>query len=143
MPSSGCAASQALTAVPKPYQPGSISRHCAQLNTQGIARRSSMRVELLARGRTAADVELGDLADHRRLPEVALEARRLVDEVAIGRDRRASDSSSMAARYSSRGACSVRLQQRRLQRRGGEDLEVAPAELGVASICRRSPRPAR
>jgi hypothetical protein len=28
--------------VPKPYQPGSITRHCAQLNTQGMARRSSM-----------------------------------------------------------------------------------------------------
>ena len=35
--------SHASTALPKPYQPGSISRHCAQLNTQGIARRSSMR----------------------------------------------------------------------------------------------------
>ena len=39
---SGCAASQAFTAAPKPYQPGSITRHCAQLNTQGMARRSSM-----------------------------------------------------------------------------------------------------
>ena len=38
----GCAASQAFTAAPKPYQPGSITRHCAQLNTQGMARRSSM-----------------------------------------------------------------------------------------------------
>ena len=47
MPSSGRAASQALTAAPKPYHPGSISRHCAQLNTQGMARRSSMRVEAL------------------------------------------------------------------------------------------------
>ena len=36
-----------LTAVPKPYQPGSISRHCDQPNTQGIARRSSMRRELV------------------------------------------------------------------------------------------------
>ena len=41
-PSPGCAASHVLTAVPKPYQPGSISRHCAQLNTHGIARRASM-----------------------------------------------------------------------------------------------------
>ena len=80
----GCAASQALTAAPKPYQPGSISRHCAQLNTQGIARRSSIARRRFARGRAAADVELGDLADHRRFPEVALEARRLVDQVAIG-----------------------------------------------------------
>ena len=30
------------SACPVPYQPGSITRACAQLNTQGIARRSSM-----------------------------------------------------------------------------------------------------
>ncbi len=36
------APSHALTAAPKPYQPGSVRRHCAQLNTQGMARRSSM-----------------------------------------------------------------------------------------------------
>ena len=35
------------TAEPKPYQPGSIRRHCAQLKTQGMARRSSMRSEAL------------------------------------------------------------------------------------------------
>ena len=33
--------------MPKPYQPGSISRHCAQPNTHGIARRSSMRREFV------------------------------------------------------------------------------------------------
>ena len=42
MPTFGGAASQASMALPKPYQPGRISRHCAQLKTQGIARRSSM-----------------------------------------------------------------------------------------------------
>jgi hypothetical protein len=36
-------ASHVSMAVPKPYQPGNISRHCPQLNTQGIARKSSMR----------------------------------------------------------------------------------------------------
>ena len=52
MPLPGCCAIQASTALPKPYQPGSISRHCAQLNTQGIARRSSMaRVFLRDAGR--------------------------------------------------------------------------------------------
>ena len=30
------------TAVPKPYQPGNITRLWAQLNTQGMARKSSM-----------------------------------------------------------------------------------------------------
>jgi ribosomal protein S14 len=39
-------------ALPKPYQPGSIKRHCAQENTHGIARRSSMaRVFLREAGR--------------------------------------------------------------------------------------------
>ncbi len=39
---SGRSASTLDTAAPKPYQPGSISRHCDQENTHGIARRSSM-----------------------------------------------------------------------------------------------------
>src|SRR5258708_1384929 len=47
MPSRGRAASQALIAVPNPYQPGSISRHCEHPKTQGIARRFSRRVEFL------------------------------------------------------------------------------------------------
>ena len=52
MPFSGCSAIHVSTALPKPYQPGSISRHCAQLNTQGMARRSSMaRVFLRDAGR--------------------------------------------------------------------------------------------
>ena len=68
MPSSGCAASQALTAVPKPYQPGSIRRHCAQLNTQGIARRSSMlRVCLREAGRLPM-FSVGDLGDRPWTP---------------------------------------------------------------------------
>ena len=37
--------SQPWTAEPKPNQPGSMTRLCDQLNTQGMARRSSIRVE--------------------------------------------------------------------------------------------------
>jgi hypothetical protein len=40
---SGASARNASTADPKPYQPGSISRHCPQLKTHGIARKSSIR----------------------------------------------------------------------------------------------------
>ncbi len=58
MPSAGRLATQALTAVPKPYQAGSISRHCAQLNTHGIARKSSIRAD--------------DLRDDGRLPMLRL-----------------------------------------------------------------------
>ena len=35
-----------FTAEPKPNQPGSMTRDWAQLNTQGMARRSSMAVEV-------------------------------------------------------------------------------------------------
>jgi hypothetical protein len=41
----GTLAHHAAIALPTPYQPGSISRHWLQLNTHGIARRSSMRVD--------------------------------------------------------------------------------------------------
>src|SRR5579859_279323 len=44
---SGCSFSQASTAEPKPYQPGSIRRHCDHENTQGMARRSSILVDLV------------------------------------------------------------------------------------------------
>src|SRR5204863_5705339 len=37
----------ASTAELKPYQPGSIRRHWLQLNTQGMARRSSIACEAL------------------------------------------------------------------------------------------------
>ena len=51
---------------------------------QGMARRSSMRRFGLARGRARADVQLGDLADRRGLEEVVGEARRAVDQRAVG-----------------------------------------------------------
>src|SRR5579863_10256858 len=41
-PLSGLSAQKTSTAEPKPYQPGSIRRHCAHENTQGIARKSSI-----------------------------------------------------------------------------------------------------
>jgi hypothetical protein len=46
-PSAPWRASYAATAAPKPYQPGSITRHCAQENTHGIARRSSIACDFL------------------------------------------------------------------------------------------------
>jgi hypothetical protein len=71
----GCAASHALTALPKPYQPGSIriSRHCAHLKTQGIVRGFLDLGRSFPRRRTAADLEVGDLADHCRLAEKPIE----------------------------------------------------------------------
>ena len=88
------------------------------------------RARLVARGRAAADVEFGDLADHRRLPEVVLEARCFVDQMPIGLER------AVRKRFERlqvlrlrRAACSP--QQRRFHRRGRQDLEVAAAHLGV------------
>ncbi len=144
MPSLGRAASHALTAAPKPYQPGSISRHCAQLNTQGIARRSSMRLRLRARGRAAADVELGDLV---RAPWTRGSSGRSPRSRRPARDRRGNacaDSSSMTAMIVGRRRRPVsRVEQRRLER------SRRPGSRGCAgrprrwSTCRRSPRPAR
>jgi hypothetical protein len=39
-----------MAAEPKPNQPGSIARACDQLKTHGIARKSSIRVELVREG---------------------------------------------------------------------------------------------
>ena len=47
MPASPWRFRYSLTAEPKPYQPGSMMRHWAQLNTHGMARRSSMAVDFL------------------------------------------------------------------------------------------------
>ena len=68
MPLSGCSAIQASTALPKPYQPGSISRHCAQLNTQWIARKSSisrvfLREEIFGRIRREWHLSIETLLD--------------------------------------------------------------------------------
>ena len=71
------------TAVPNPYQPGSMMRASDQLNTQGIARRSSMRSDLLARSRPAAHVQIRDLGDRRRGAEECDEAGRLVHQIAV------------------------------------------------------------
>ena len=130
MPCSGCSASQASTAEPKPYQPGSISRHCAQLNTQGIARRSSMLAGLLARRRPAADVQRRDLGDDGRVPEIIGEALGLVDQVAIGLEGLRRQLVHRGQIFLARRAL-PRLQQARLQRRGSEDFQIAAADFGV------------
>ena len=43
----GWASIYVFTAEPKPNQPGSMSRHCAHENTQGMARRSLIAVVFL------------------------------------------------------------------------------------------------
>src|SRR6185312_10577524 len=43
--SASAARSWPAAAEPKPYQPGSITRACDQENTQGMARKSSIRSE--------------------------------------------------------------------------------------------------
>ena len=123
------------TRVPTPYQPGSISRHCVQPNTHGIARRSSMRSDAGARRRAAADVERRDLADRRDRAE---ERRRTPAPRTRARGRRRApraDSSSIAASNErgrrDRGRSST--PGRRLERGGDEGLEVAAGRrrLGV------------
>src|SRR5262249_18630011 len=88
----------------------------------------------LSRRRPAADVEVGDLADHRRFPEIALEPVGLVDEVAIGA---VGDTRELFHRREIlRARCRVGLQ-RRFQRGGGQRFDVAPSDLR-ARIFRRN-----
>src|SRR5215510_12328385 len=84
MPLSGWASTQAVTAEPNPYQAGSIRRHWAQPKTQGIAPQILDPRRLLTRGRPAADMEVGDFADHGRAPEIVLKAFGFVNQRPIG-----------------------------------------------------------
>ena len=126
----------AFTAEPKPNQPGSISRHCAQENTQGIARKILDRLRLLARGGPRADVERRDLGDDGRGPEILHEALGLVDEAAIGLVGGWSDSASIVLEIGGIGRGDLLLQQARLQRRRDQRLEVAAADLAVRIFAR-------
>src|SRR6516225_9309328 len=80
--------------------------------------------------RTAADVEVGDFAEHRGLTEKAVEARGLENEVTIGaiglRREKLHCLEILGPRFSR-----FRLQHCRFQSRRRKDLEVASAELGV------------
>jgi hypothetical protein len=74
-------------ASPVPYQPGSIARACAQLNTHGIARRSSIALDLVRLdGRdpifSVAISAIGVIARKK-----SLNAGGLVDQPAIGGER--------------------------------------------------------
>ena len=103
----------------------------AQLNTQGMARKSSM-ARVLARRGTAADIELGDFGDRGRRPEIIEETRGLFDQPAIG-GKRIADSSSMT----SDGRCAsafCRGRQAGLERRRGQHFEVEAAAFGSAYL---------
>ena len=107
-------------------RPGEHPRNCAQV----LDRR-----RLLARGGARADVEGRDLGDDGRGPEVALEAFGLVDEAAIGGvGARRQFLHRLEKRGVGRGA--FVLQQRRFERRGGQRLEVAPADVGIGIFAR-------
>ncbi len=122
------------TAPPKPYQPGSIARHWLQLNTHGMARRSSSRCEGLREGGPAADVEARDLGDRRRRAEVVHEARRAARGRGSGSSASAESSSMISARRPSPSAGARR--EARLERGRHQDLEVAPPVLRVGVLAR-------
>src|SRR6516165_11065781 len=133
MPSSGCALTQFLTAVPNPYQPGNITRHCDQLKTQGIARRSSMRAELRARGRPAANVEIGNLANDGCFAKVAVEVFHFIHQAtvfAVGMCRKFIHCREVFSSW----VGTARVQQRRFQRRRGESFQIASADLGIGIL---------
>ena len=128
-------------AEPQPNQPGSITRHCVQPKTHGIARRSSMRSDSWApptrragpRRRAAADVQRGDLADRRDRGEEGDELRLVVHERSV---RRVGGGRQLVHRHSEPFGVAAEVvvdSRRRLQRGGEERLEVAPrrGRLGV------------
>ena len=127
---SDCRSRNSCTAVPKPYQPGKVRRHWPQLKLQGMARRSSMRCDGLARRRPRADVEFGDLADRRGAEEVIGEAR-ASRRPARGRPPCWPAKGVRAATQERLGRCLGRLQQGGFQRRRDQRFQVAPADLGV------------
>ncbi len=134
MPLSGFFAIHASTALAKPYQPGSIRRHCAHENTHGMARRSSIsRVSCVSRA--AADVERRNLVDHGRGPEVVGKSLGLVDEATIGLEGQRRQLVHRLQIFRARRAL-FRLQQARLQRRSGEYFEVAAADFGIGIFAR-------
>ena len=144
-PSSGWPRSRPRTAVPKPYQPGSIRRHCAQLNTQGMARRSSMPCRFERDAGRLPILRRRDLLQHRRFAEVGVEALGLVDQRAIGAEgvaptappsRRDSPRAAAAARPRSRLASSVAAARVSRLRRPTSALEYLPAITSPCSVTR-------
>src|SRR5262249_26431201 len=77
-----------------------------------------------------ADIEVGDLPDDRCFPKVALESVGLVYQAAIGAVGMGGEFRHCRQELVA-GRGSVGLQQRRFQRRGGENLQVALAYLGL------------
>ena len=126
---------KAFTAEPKPNQPGSISRHCAHENTQGIARRSSIAWRLLARGGARADVEGRDLGDDGRGPEIAHETHR---SRRPGRDRPCKPLPTIPPSHREKRDRAPRFRPATASPRASpsERLEIAPADLGIGIFAR-------
>ena len=72
------------SAWPTPYQPGSMIRACAQENTQGIARRSSIRSDLVRLAGREPILSPAISGSGRDLAEEGAERVVAIDEIAIG-----------------------------------------------------------
>ena len=84
-----------------------------------------------ARCRPAADVEARDFGDRRGRPKVVDEARRLVDERAIGGVRVLRQRVHRAVVGGGTILEPLAVDEARLERGGDERLQVAPAEIGI------------
>src|SRR5882724_7220436 len=123
---------QLSAAVPKPYQPGSMSRDWLQLNTHGMARMSSTVCK--ARRGPAADIELRELGDRRRLLPVIDESRR-AHQRSIGVERRCGE--LLHDLHMTRMALARRRpREARFERRRNQRLEIAPAGGGIGVLAR-------
>jgi len=139
----GRPASHSLGRTRRPYQPGSIRRHCAQEKTHGIARQPLDRAGLRARSPGGLPMlSSADLADHGGHPRRSLESRRLVDETAIRRKAEADRASIVSSVFGSRGAIGA-AEQKDASSGAAARISRLPVPPPGSSTWRRSPHPAR
>ena len=101
-----------------------------QEKLHGMARRSSIAPCRPPRRRSRADIQLGDLGDRRRAEEIVDKARRLVDELPIGRHAALPKSAPPRRRTPAARSCR-QFSKRRFERRRDQRLEIAPADVGI------------
>ncbi|SOT40155.1 hypothetical protein F01_260221 [Burkholderia cenocepacia] len=129
-------AHRAAEAVPAGQQQPALAPREAPRNRAQILDLALLRVLQLARRRPAADVQLGDLGDRRRREEVVGEARGFIDERAVRGHRRVGQRLHRGLERGQLRRCVRLRQQRRLERRGDDRLEVAPADRRVRELAR-------
>ena len=130
MPSSGRACVHAATAAPKPNHAGSIRRHCAHPNTQGIARRSSTRIDFLREAGRLPMCRLAISAITVESQKYRSKSGRFIHQRAVGPVGVGGKLLHRRHELGTRRPV-LRVQQRHLQHAGDDVIEVLPAEFRI------------